>query len=84
MIRATIAGFMAGAGIPISLGIYIIAHEHSYRASLPSDANLGHCGMPILGAWFLILAGPFCGVFGAAIGLASSAIYQLRSNNVPD
>ncbi|MCA9074065.1 MAG: hypothetical protein KDA93_03460 [Planctomycetaceae bacterium] len=78
MIRATIIGFVLGAVVPITLGIYIIHRTHSYYESFLHDPNVGFCGMPIVGAWLIIFAGgPIGAMCGAVIGLLGASIFRL-------
>jgi len=73
-------GLLIGAAMPISIGIAWIVQEITYRASLPQIPNAGYCGMGMLGALVLILfLGPACGVIGALIAAAASAICRAQA-----
>lgn len=75
--RASLVGFLAGAALPEAAGIYLLAHDIAYNASLPLGPNEARCGMPALGAWAMVLfVGPLSGIAGATIGLFGSMLLK--------
>jgi hypothetical protein len=73
MSRPTIIGFVTGAALPVSYGVYVFFHEMAYRSSLgPGE---GACGMGMCLAYSLILiVGPVCGTVVAIAVAAGSTI----------
>jgi len=73
MSRPTIIGFVAGAALPVSYGVYGFFHEMAYHSSL--SPGEGACGMGMCLAYSLIfIAGPVCGTVVAIAVAAGSAI----------
>ena len=78
--RATLLGFLIPAGVPFAFGVYVMAHELAYFASLrPGE---GACGMGMLMAWSMILIiAPVCGGIGATIVAIASAVDRAVVNH---
>jgi hypothetical protein len=71
-------GALLGAIIPAGLGAFEIFRDWM-RPELP---NVAYCGMPVLGAWFLLLFGtPIGAGTGAAVGVIWSLIRDTVQNS---
>ena len=71
--RWALIGFAVGAAAPATFGLYGMQQHYAYVSSLgPNEAA---CGMGALGAIaMIVVAGPFCGMFGATLGWVTSGI----------
>ena len=75
--RWALLGFLIGAIYPIGCGIYGICQFRLYVATLPQGMPV--CGMPVLGAYAMILVvGPVFGLIGAALGYATAILVGNR------
>ncbi len=63
-------GAMIGAAIPAGIGAFEIVRDR-LQPELP---NISPCGMPVLGAWILVLFGT---PIGTAVGAVVGAIWSL-------
>jgi len=72
-IRNAIVGFVIGAAIPVTFGVYVI---HDFYAAIAAEPpGVAACGMPFLFGFAVILfGGPLGGVLGSAIALAGSLV----------
>lgn len=75
--HATTVGFAVGAAVPMLMGLALFTHAVIYEASLSRLPNTASCGMPMLGALFLIFCvSPACGAIGAAIGFSWATVHR--------
>ncbi|MGB7325689.1 MAG: hypothetical protein WBD31_12515 [Rubripirellula sp.] len=73
----TLLGFAIGAAIPVGMGVYSIAQSSAYEATLPPGSAT--CGMPMLGAMFMIFfGGPCGGLVGGLVGAVVSCCIPSR------
>jgi hypothetical protein len=73
-LSSAMTGFMLGAAVPLIWGVWLW-HDFAAHTAEPLPPGVGHCGMPALGAMFLILFGwPFGGAIGAVLGFTIGAI----------
>jgi len=80
-LSSAMMGFLVGAAVPLIWGLWLW-HEFRLHTAAPLPPGFGHCGMPGLGAIFLILFGwPFGGAIGAVAGFACGAVCGLYSRS---
>lgn len=80
-LSSAMTGFMLGAAVPLIWGVWLW-HDFAAHTAAPLPPGVGHCGMPGLGAIFLILFGwPFGGAIGAVAGFACGTVCGLCSRN---